>query len=113
MEPAAQRLEVLFSKAESELATLSCMINQEFSILAAAQGVDTQVINELVHNVKNIRAQLNQILSEVLEFQQQQQTVMSSMQSQLSTLCVQFNDLSMIIGPAALEAGSDKEYSTE
>ncbi|XP_045622003.2 uncharacterized protein TBC1d7 isoform X2 [Procambarus clarkii] len=114
MEPAAQKLEVLFGKAESELATLSCMINKEFSVLAASQGVDSQVFTELINNVKNLRGQLNQILSEVLEFQQQQQLVMSSMQVQLGTLCNKFNDLSMITGSAVLEAsGSDNECTPE
>ncbi|XP_071533966.1 uncharacterized protein TBC1d7 isoform X3 [Panulirus ornatus] len=111
MEASVQKLEVLFSKAESELATLSCKVDQEYTALAAAQKTNSQVPTELVHNVQNLRAEMNQVSEEVLAFQKQQQAVMSSIQAQLSTLCSQFDDLSSITGQAPFVEESEKNTS--
>ncbi|KAG7153982.1 putative Spindle and kinetochore-associated protein 2-like [Homarus americanus] len=113
MEPAVEKLEILFGKAESELATLSCKVDQEYTALASAQRSNSQVPSGLIRNVQNLRSELNQVSVEVLEFQKQQQAVMLSMQAQLNTLCSQFDDLSSLTGQAAVDEGSGKEKASK
>lgn len=75
-----------------------------------------QVPTELISSVQSLRSELTQVSDEVLEIQKQQKMVMSTIQTQLSTLCSQFDDLSNITGPAALtegKQGDSKENSYE
>ncbi|ROT68449.1 hypothetical protein C7M84_013411 [Penaeus vannamei] len=109
MEAAVQKLEVLLGKAESELTALSCKVDQEYNTLAGSQAANTQVPTELISNVQSLRTELMQVSDEVLEIQKQQKMVMSTIQTQLSTLCSQFDDLSNITGPAALTEGKPED----
>ncbi|XP_066976770.1 uncharacterized protein TBC1d7 isoform X2 [Macrobrachium rosenbergii] len=103
LESAAQKLELRFSKAESELTALSYKIDQEYSTLAAEEGKGSIVPSDLLCSVKNLRAELNQVSKDLCEVQKQQHEVMSTIQAQLKVYCGQFDELSKAAGDVALE----------
>lgn len=53
--------------------------------------------------VRALRKEKDQMRAEVEALVQQQNELMTSLQSQVATLCSQFDELSNTIGPAALQ----------
>jgi len=104
METTANKLEIQFSKAESELDSLAFKVDQEYSALATASSSQKDVkLTETAKNVRNLRNELQRVSQEVLNLQKEQQEVMSSVQTQLTEICGKFDDLENTVAPAALQ----------
>jgi len=103
METTANKLELQFSKAESELDSLAFKVDQEYSALATASSQRDVKLTETAKNVRNLRNELKRVSQEVINLQKEQQEVMSSVQAQLTDICGKFDDLDNIVAPAALQ----------
>ncbi|XP_076043225.1 uncharacterized protein LOC143026542 [Oratosquilla oratoria] len=100
METAVEKLNVLLCKADSELTSLECKVDQEYSALASATGSQAKVSpTDLAKNVQQLRKELKSVSTDILELQNQQKQIMTTVLSQLNSLCSQFDELNGIVGP--------------
>ncbi|KAG0717039.1 hypothetical protein GWK47_055256 [Chionoecetes opilio] len=100
-----QLVTLQFGKAEADLDALSCKVDYEYKALTEGHHTSAQVPSRVVGSVQGLRKDLEQLASEVEEIQKQQQEAMSTVGTQLKTLCSQFDDLSGIVGQHQQQGG--------
>ncbi|KAK3859930.1 hypothetical protein Pcinc_015259 [Petrolisthes cinctipes] len=111
MEETAKKLEIQFEKAESELKILSLKVDQGYSCLAGVQKIPSKPPCELVSQVRSLRKEKDLMRTEVEALVQQQNELMTSLKTQVETLCSQFDELTNTIGPAALQDEKEERKS--
>lgn len=72
---------------------------------ASLKGAVFQAPCRVVGSVQGLREELAQVASEVEEIKKQQKEAMSMVETQLKTLCSQFDELSEVVGQQKQQQG--------
>jgi len=93
MENAAEKLDLLFGKAERQLNALEERLDQQYTSLEGGQAPAQSAVGT-VRALGQLRGELTEVAAAVGGLRAEQRAVMQSMQLELSTLTATVNKLS-------------------